>query len=251
MYIQAVTLFPQMFVSLTDYGVIGRALKRGVWAFSTVNPRQFADNRLGYVDDQPFGGGPGAVLEVGPLVRAYRAARSTTTGNPRGIYLSPQGVPLNQARVRELAQEKELILICGRYEGIDERFLSITKVEEISVGDFVVSGGELPAMILIDSVLRCLPGILGDINSAHQDSFENGLLDYPHYTRPVEFEGHTVPNVLLSGHHDRIRRWRLRQSLARTLRRRPDLLDNRINNPEETCLLQEILRELQVGSILE
>lgn len=241
MHIQAVTLFAEMFRSITDYGITGRALQRGLWRFDAVNPRQFSDNKLGYIDDRPFGGGPGMIMMAGPLQEAINAARSRHNG--RVIYLSPQGMPLTHGKVCELAALDGLIVVCGRYEGIDERLLDSAIDEEISIGDFVVSGGELPAMMLIDAVLRLLPGVLGDLDSAGQDSFANGLLDHPHYTRPVEFQGMAVPAVLRSGNHALIAEWRLEQALRRTFKRRPDLLAERTLTPEESRLLKKIWQE--------
>ena len=246
MKIQAVTLFPEMFGSITEYGVTGRALKQGIWQFSAINPRRFADNKLGYVDDRPFGGGPGMIMMAPPLYEAVKEAKSQAAGEARVIYLSPQGQPMTHQKVVELAQLDDLILLCGRYEGIDERLLDSCVDEEISIGDFVVSGGELPAMMLMDAVLRFVPGVLGDEQSARQDSFADGLLDCPHYTRPVEFRGMGVPEVLRSGNHGLIASWRLKQSLRRTLARRPDLLARRSLLPQETRLLQEIRQEQQV-----
>lgn len=241
MYIQAVTLFSEMFRSITDYGVTGRALQRGLWHFNSINPRQFADNKLGYIDDRPFGGGPGMIMMAEPLQSAIDAAK--TQHNGKVIYLSPQGSQLTHQKAAELAKLDGLILVCGRYEGIDERLLSGAIDEEISIGDFVVSGGELPAMMLMDAVLRLIPGVLGDADSAGQDSFANGLLDCPHYTRPIEFQGMTVPAVLRSGNHALIAEWRLEQALRRTLQRRPDLLAGRALTPEESRLLQKIQQE--------
>ena len=241
MYIQAVTLFGEMFRSITDYGVTGRALQRGLWHFNSINPRQFADNKLGYIDDRPFGGGPGMIMMAEPLQSAIDAAK--TQHNGKVIYLSPQGSQLTHQKAAELAKLDGLILVCGRYEGIDERLLSGAIDEEISIGDFVVSGGELPAMMLMDAVLRLIPGVLGDADSAGQDSFANGLLDCPHYTRPIEFQGMTVPAVLRSGNHALIAEWRLEQALRRTLQRRPDLLAGRALTPEESRLLQKIQQE--------
>ena len=241
MYIQAVTLFGEMFRSITDYGVTGRALQRGLWHFNSINPRQFADNKLGYIDDRPFGGGPGMIMMAEPLQSAIDAAKAQHNG--KVVYLSPQGSPLTHQKAAELAKLDGLILVCGRYEGIDERLLSNTIDEEISIGDFVVSGGELPAMMLMDAVLRLIPGVLGDADSAGQDSFANGLLDCPHYTRPIEFQGMTVPAVLRSGNHALIAEWRLEQALRRTLQRRPDLLAGRALTPEESRLLQKIQQE--------
>ncbi|OAM30046.1 MULTISPECIES: tRNA (guanosine(37)-N1)-methyltransferase TrmD [Eikenella] len=241
MYIQAVTLFGEMFRSITEHGVTGRALQRGLWQFDAVNPRQFADNKLGYIDDRPFGGGPGMIMMAEPLQAAIHAAKSQQNG--RVIYLSPQGAPLTHRKAAELAKLDGLILVCGRYEGIDERLLTSSIDEEISIGDFVVSGGELPAMMLMDAVLRLIPGVLGDADSAGQDSFANGLLDCPHYTRPIEFQGMAVPAVLRSGNHALIAEWRLEQALRRTLLRRPDLLAERELTPEESRLLRKIRQE--------
>ena len=241
MYIQAVTLFGEMFRSITDYGVTGRALQRGLWHFNSISPRQFADNKLGYIDDRPFGGGPGMIMMAEPLQSAIDAAKAQHNG--KVVYLSPQGSPLTHQKAAELAKLDGLILVCGRYEGIDERLLSSAIDEEISIGDFVVSGGELPAMMLMDAVLRLIPGVLGDADSAGQDSFANGLLDCPHYTRPIEFQGMTVPAVLRSGNHALIAEWRLEQALRRTLQRRPDLLAGRALTPEESRLLQKIQQE--------
>ena len=241
MYIQAVTLFGEMFRSITDYGVTGRALQRGLWQFNSINPRRFADNKLGYIDDRPFGGGPGMIMMAEPLQSAIDAAKAQHNG--KVVYLSPQGSPLTHQKAAELAKLDGLILVCGRYEGIDDRLLSSAIDEEISIGDFVVSGGELPAMMLMDAVLRLIPGVLGDADSAGQDSFANGLLDCPHYTRPIEFRGMTVPAVLRSGNHALIAEWRLEQALRRTLQRRPDLLAGRALAPEESRLLQKIQQE--------
>ena len=241
MYIQAVTLFGEMFRSITDYGVTGRALQRGLWQFNSINPRRFADNKLGYIDDRPFGGGPGMIMMAEPLQSAIDAAKAQHNG--KVVYLSPQGSPFTHQKAADLAKLDGLILVCGRYEGIDERLLNSAIDEEISIGDFVVSGGELPAMMLMDAVLRLIPGVLGDADSAGQDSFANGLLDCPHYTRPIEFQSMTVPAVLRSGNHALIAEWRLEQALRRTLQRRPDLLAGRALTPEESRLLQKIQQE--------
>lgn len=246
MLIQAITIFPEMFSSITQYGITGRALKQDLWDFRSINPRQFANNRLGYIDDRPFGGGPGMIMMAEPLAMAITEAKKhpkIVDNNSTVIYLSPQGTPLTHPKVVDLAKKNNIILLCGRYEGIDERLTNSYIDEEISVGDFVVSGGELPAMMLMDAILRLVPGILGDEQSAEQDSFANGLLDCPHYTKPVEFQNMTVPPVLRSGNHALIAKWRLKQSLRRTLRRRPDLLDKRHLTPEESRLLQEIQQE--------
>ncbi|MCG7656318.1 tRNA (guanosine(37)-N1)-methyltransferase TrmD [Wielerella bovis] len=243
MKIQAITLFPEMFDSITQYGVTGRAHKQGIWQFRAINPRQFADNKLGYIDDRPFGGGVGMVMMAEPLFQAIESAKQNLSGSLKVIYLSPQGVPLTHKKVLELSQLDNLVLLCGRYEGVDERVLQTCVDEEISIGDFVVSGGELPAMMLMDAVLRFVPDVLGDMVSAEQDSFADGLLDYPHYTRPTEFQGMAVPDVLKSGNHALIAEWRLEQSLRRTLLRRPDLLDERDLLPQEIRLLDKIRQE--------
>lgn len=246
MFIQAITLFPEMFHSITRYGVTGRAYQQNVWQFSAINPREFANNKLGYIDDRPFGGGVGMVMMAEPLGKAIESAKakfSDSSGVSRVIYLSPQGMPLTHNKVVELSKLDNLILLCGRYEGVDERVIQCYVDEEISIGDFVVSGGELPAMILMDAVLRFTPGVLGKISSAEQDSFFEGLLDYPHYTRPVDFQGMSVPEVLTSGNHALITAWRLEQSLRRTLMRRPDLLEKRNLLPQEIRLLDKILQE--------
>lgn len=245
MLIQAITIFPEMFDSITEHGVTGRAKKQNLWQFQAINPRQFADNKLGYIDDRPFGGGPGMIMMAPPLHAAIETAKKNASTPAKVIYLSPQGQPLTHRKAAELAQLPHLILLCGRYEGIDERLLQHSVDEEISIGDFVVSGGELPAMMLMDAVLRLIPGVLGDIQSAEQDSFSDGILDCPHYTKPVEFQGMTVPDVLRSGNHGLIAEWRLKQSLRRTLERRPDLIEKRSLIPKESRLLKEILQEQQ------
>ncbi|MFC3874659.1 tRNA (guanosine(37)-N1)-methyltransferase TrmD [Neisseria musculi] len=243
MLIQAVTLFPEMFQSITGYGVTGRALKQNLWRFNAINPRRFADNKLGYIDSRPFGGGPGMIMMAPPLKAAIEEAEAQCSGSRKVIYLSPQGTPLTHSKAAELARSDNLILLCGRYEGIDERLLQSSVDEEIGIGDFVVSGGELPAMMLMDAVLRLIPGVLGDMQSAEQDSFSDGLLDCPHYTKPLEFQGMTVPEVLRCGNHGLIAEWRLKESLRRTLTRRPDLLEKRSFIPQESRLLNEILQE--------
>lgn len=249
MLIQAVTLFPEMFRSIVEYGVTGRAYKQNLWQFSAINPRQFADNKLGYIDDRPFGGGAGMVMMAEPLCKAVEFAKQSSLQPARVIYLSPQGAPLTHKKVVELSQLSHLVLLCGRYEGVDERVLQSCVDEEISIGDFVVSGGELPAMMLMDAVLRFVPDVLGDMASAEQDSFADGLLDYPHYTRPAEFQGMGVPEVLTSGNHALIAEWRLEQSLRRTLMRRPDLLEKRDLLPQEIRLLDKIRQESNGESI--
>lgn len=238
-----ITLFPPMLAALTEYGVSSRAVKQGALCVTGINPRDFAQNKHRSVDDRPFGGGPGMVMQAQPLLDAVAEARRQAGGAAKVIYLSPQGQTLTQAKVQALASEPRLILIAGRYEGIDERAIALAVDEEISIGDYVLSGGELPAMVLIDAIARLLPGVLGDEQSAEQDSFVDGLLDCPHYTRPEVFAGRGVPDVLMSGNHEQIRRWRLKQSLGRTFERRPDLLAGRVLTKEEQKLLDEYVRE--------
>jgi len=235
-----VTLFPEMFAAVTASGITRRALERGLWSLGCHNPRDWAGDNHRTVDDRPYGGGPGMVMMAGPLESAIDAARAQ--GARTVIYLSPQGRALNHARVCELAASDGAILLCGRYEGVDERLLQRCVDEEVSLGDFVLSGGELAAMALIDACVRQLPGALNDGASATEESFAAGLLDCPHYTRPEDYEGMRVPEVLLSGNHEQIRRWRLMQALGRTWLRRPDLLDRRQLSSEEARLLEEFKR---------
>ncbi len=241
MRFDVVTLFPQMFAAVTQSGITSRALEAGLWQLQTWNPRDFTKDNYRTVDDRPFGGGPGMVMLAEPLEKALEAARAA--GGGRVIYLSPQGRKLDHRRVIELAGEAALTLLCGRYEGVDERLLRGRVDEELSLGDFVLSGGELAAMALIDACVRQLPGALGDERSALQESFADGLLDCPQYTRPELYAGEKVPDVLLSGHHENIRRWRLKQALGRTWLRRPELLQARGMSKEEQALLAEFQKE--------
>ena len=246
MWAGVISLFPEMFRAITESGITGRAVKKGLVQVEFWNPRDFTEDAYHRVDDRPYGGGPGMVMLVEPLRRAIAAARAAARDKglaPKVIYLSPQGRVLDQAGVRELAGEQALILLCGRYEGIDERLIRREVDAEWSVGDYVLSGGELPAMVLLDAVTRLLPGALGSDASAEEDSFSDGLLDCPHYTRPEVFDGEEVPAVLVSGDHAAIRRWRRRQSLQRTLERRPELLAKATLDKEQQKLLQEIRRE--------
>ena len=236
----AVTLFPEMFEAITRFGISRRAFENGIASFDAVNPRDFATNQYKTIDDRPFGGGPGMVMMPEPLEKAIDAARKVVGAGCKVVYLSPQGKPLTDGLVRELAAQQSLLLLCGRYEGVDERVIQRQVDLEVSIGDFVVSGGELPAMMLVDAILRILPGVLNDAQSAAEDSFATGLLDCPHYTRPEHYEGMTVPEVLLSGNHERIRVWRLAESLKRTRDRRPDLLKNRVFSKEEMQLLKKL-----------
>jgi tRNA (guanine37-N1)-methyltransferase len=248
-----VTLFPAMFDAVTELGVTGRARERGLYQFVAWNPRDFTTNAHRTVDDRPYGGGPGMVMMAEPLDKALAAARqrqmSAGVERPRVVHLTPQGRLLDHALVAELAHEQGLVLLAGRYEGVDERLIERQVIEEISIGDYVLSGGELAAMVLMDSVVRQLPGALGDAESASQDSFVDGLLDHPHYTRPEVYGDATVPAVLLSGNHAVITRWRLKQSLGRTWQRRPDLLERRVLTAEERELLDEYRREQDSGRV--
>ncbi|MCG9720068.1 tRNA (guanosine(37)-N1)-methyltransferase TrmD [Shewanella sp. Isolate7] len=247
MWLGVVTLFPEMFRAVTDFGVTGRAVSNGLLELQTWNPRDFTHDRHRTVDDRPYGGGPGMLMMVQPLRDAIHAAKAAAGDEAKVIYLSPQGRKLTQQGVEELAKSERLILVCGRYEGIDERIIQTEVDEEWSIGDYVLSGGELPAMTLIDSVSRLVPGVLGKQASAEQDSFSDGLLDCPHYTRPESLGGIDVPAVLLSGNHENIRRWRLQQSLGRTLLRRPELFENLALTDEQTKLLAEFVNAAQAG----
>lgn len=244
--IAVISLFPEMFEAVTDYGVSGRAVERGSVELACFNPRQFTQDRHQTVDDRPYGGGPGMVMLAEPLQSAVAAARDWLQS--RGVepaqapvvYLSPQGKVVDQALLQQGSGWPGVIFIAGRYEGIDERFIALEVDAEWSIGDYVVSGGELPAMVVIDAMVRLLPGVLGHADSAAQDSFAEGVLDCPHYTRPVEYRGMQVPAVLLSGDHKKIARWRSDQSLLRTATRRPELLDRLTLTNEQQALLKEM-----------
>ena len=247
MRIEVVTLFPDLVTDAASHGVTGRAREKGLWSLDTSNPRDFATDPHRTVDDRPYGGGPGMVLLAEPLEQAIAAARARLlqrgVSAPRVIYMSPQGEMLRHSRVVELAGLPGLVVVAGRYEGVDERLLERVIDLELAIGDFVVSGGELPALLLIDAVVRQLPGVLNDAQSSVEESFVRGLLDCPHYTRPDVYEGRAVPAVLRSGDHAAIARWRLKQSLGRTWLRRPDLLAARGVNAEESLLLDEFRQE--------
>lgn len=243
-----ITLFPEIFDAVTDAGITRRALDRKLWDIRCWNPRDFTEDNHRTVDDRPYGGGPGMVMLVEPLEKAIAAAKAKRgeagNGSAKVIYFSPQGKPLTHQRVLELAKESGAILLCGRYEGVDERLIERCVDEEISLGDFVLSGGEIPALALIDACVRQLPGALNDADSAVEDSFVAGLLDCAHYTRPETYAGMAVPEVLMSGNHEKIRRWRLKQALGRTWQRRPELLAARALSKEEATLLEEFRQEL-------
>ncbi len=247
MRIALVSLFQEMFQAVTDYGVTGRAVSDGRLQLVFSDPRDYTVDRHRTVDDRPYGGGPGMLMKIDPLQQAIAAAREAVgeaaDRKPKVIYLSPQGRRFDHDKAVALAQEEALVLVAGRYEGVDERLIAAEVDEELSIGDYVLSGGELAAMVVVDAVARQLPGVLGHELSAQEDSFADGLLDCPHYTRPEEYRGERVPDVLLSGNHEQIRRWRLKQALGRTLERRPDLLEGREMTPEEEELLAEYRRE--------
>ena len=244
MHIALVSLFPEMFDAVSEHGVTERAVKQGVVKFSFCNPRDYTQDKHRTVDDRPYGGGPGMLMKIDPLRQAIAAAREAAGEvDTKVIYLSPQGQRFTHAKAVELAREKALVLVAGRYEGVDERLIEAEVDEELSIGDYVLSGGEVAAMVVIDAVCRQLPGVLGHEQSAQQDSFAEGLLDCPHYTRPEAYGQRRVPEVLLSGNHEAIRRWRLKQSLGRTFERRPDLLEQRTLTSEEEELLAEYRRE--------
>lgn len=237
-----VTLFPEMFAAISEYGISSRAVREGLVELSFWNPRDYATDKHGTVDDRPYGGGPGMLMKTGPLEKAIASARESLPG-AKVIYLTPQGNPLDQQAINAMAARDALIFLCGRYEGIDERVVCSQVDEEWSLGDFVLSGGEPAAMACLDAIIRLQPGALGHEDSAEQDSFMNGLLDCPHYTRPEDYAGQPVPQVLLSGNHEAIRKWRLKQSLGRTLQRRPDLLEKMTLTDEQKALLEEFIGE--------
>ena len=248
MRLEVVTLFPDLIAGAIKFGVLGRALERGLLSVGTEDPRVHTSDVHHTVDDRPYGGGPGMVMKAEPMLAAIAAAQARVpAGSPR-IYLSAQGEPFSQALAQELAALPGFVLVAGRYEGMDERVVELGIDRELSVGDYVLSGGELPALVVIDAVARLLPGVLGDERSSAEDSFVAGLLDWPHYTRPEVFAGLSVPPVLLSGNHADIRRWRLTQAVARTWRRRPDLIAGQELGPEASRLLNEFLAANAAGT---
>ncbi|MCX7098505.1 MAG: tRNA (guanosine(37)-N1)-methyltransferase TrmD [Methylococcales bacterium] len=244
MQFDVVTLFPEMVISAASYGVTGRAIERKIVSLSTWNPRDYTADKHKTVDDRPYGGGPGMVMKHQPLHDAVMDAKQTATGSTKVVYLSPQGKPITQALLSEACGISQLILVAGRYEGVDERFVQLDCDDEWSIGDYVISGGELAALIVIDAITRLLPGVLGHEESAKQDSYMDGLLDYPHFTRPEQLEGYLVPDVLLSGNHADIACWRMKQALGRTWQRRPDLLKNKNLSAEQEQLLQQFKNEV-------
>lgn len=243
MRIGVVSLFPEMFDAITQFGVTGRAVTQNKLSVDYWNPRDFTSDKHRTVDDRPYGGGPGMVMKVEPLQGAIEAAKKKLGSNTKVIYLSPQGRKLEQQHLQQLATRETMVFVAGRYEGIDERLIAQCIDEEWSIGDYVLSGGELAAMVMIDGVARLLPGVLGDEESAQQDSFMAGLLDHPHFTRPERLLNQSVPKVLLGGDHEAIRKWRLKQSLGRTWLRRPDLLEEALLSSEQKALLEQFIAE--------
>ncbi|AEF93975.1 tRNA (guanine-N(1)-)-methyltransferase [Desulfotomaculum nigrificans CO-1-SRB] len=246
MKIDILTLFPEMFVSPFNASIIKRARERNLIEINTINIRDYSRNKHHTVDDTPFGGGAGMVMMPEPLFECFDHLKEMHGGQlGRVIMMCPQGQPFTQEYAKELAREEHLVLVCGHYEGIDERVRENLITDEISIGDYVLTGGELPAMVVVDAVSRMIPGVLGEAASAEEDSFYHGLLEYPHYTKPREYRGLAVPDILLSGHHENIRRWRRRQSLLRTLERRPELLKGVELSKEDKKVLRELLELLQ------
>ncbi|MCF8010691.1 MAG: tRNA (guanosine(37)-N1)-methyltransferase TrmD [Clostridiales bacterium] len=243
MNIDILTLFPEMFQGPLDYSIIKRARDKGILNIDLINIRDFASDKHRTADDIPYGGGAGMVMRPGPVFEAVEHIRNNSV-SVKVVLMCPTGTPFNQDLARELSAEEHIVLLCGHYEGLDERVRENIVDYEISVGDFVLTGGELPAMMVVDSVSRFIPGVLGGEKSALEDSFCDGLLEYPHYTRPAVFKGLEIPGVLASGHHEKIRKWRRKQSLIRTLVRRPDLLLTESLTAEDRTLLSEIKREL-------
>ena len=245
MRFDVISLFPDMVVAAANVGVTGKAIERGIVSLAVWNPRDYTHDRHKTVDDRPYGGGPGMVMKYQPLHDAVTAAKQAGYANSKVVYLSPQGQPITQALLALIPQDSQLILVAGRYEGIDERFVELDCDEEWSIGDYVISGGELAALIVIDAVTRLLPDVLGDEQSAVQDSHTDGLLDCPHFTRPESIAGRTVPDVLLSGNHADISRWRMKQALGRTWQKRPDLLEKKQLNVEQERLLEQFKVEVK------
>jgi tRNA (guanine37-N1)-methyltransferase len=242
MRFDVITLFPELIEEALSYGIVGRALESKKLILNTINPREFSSNNTGRIDDKPYGGGPGMVMESEPLVKAIRKAKQSSD-NAHVVYMSPQGKKFSQAQARTFLEKKNIILVSGRYEGIDERVIE-NEVDEIcSIGDFVVSGGEFPILLIIDAVIRLEEGVLGDPDSSAEDSFSNGLLEFPQYTRPESNDFGKVPEILLSGNHKAISAWRLKESLKRTLKTRPDLISNRNLTEEEKLIIDKIKSE--------
>jgi tRNA (guanine37-N1)-methyltransferase len=248
MQFDIVTIFPSLIEAGLGEGVVSRGVERGLLNVAVHDLRRWTTDRHRTVDDMPYGGGPGMVMKAEPLMRAVSEIRETRGTPGSVVLLSPQGRTFSQVEAERLARLEHIVLLCGRYEGMDERVRDMVATEEISIGDYVLSGGELAALVIVDAVSRLVPGVVGDEQSVAQDSFSRGLLDYPHYTRPAEIAGHRVPDVLLSGHHADVRRWRRKAALVRTLERRPDLMATAALDEEDRALLDEIRRERQERS---
>lgn len=244
MHIDILTLFPEMLEGFFNSSILKRAVDRGQFQYNFINFRDFAMNKHKKVDDYPYGGGAGMVLTPQPIFDAVDYAKNQRETNPRVILMCPQGETYNQKKAEELAQEEHLIIICGHYEGYDERIREHLVTDEISIGDYVLTSGEIGALVVVDSVVRLLPNVLGNVESAKEDSFSTGLLEHPHYTRPADFRGMKVPEVLLQGNHAEIDRWRMKMALKRTYERRPDLLERKPLTDEEKVLLEEVKKEL-------
>ncbi len=247
MRIDILTLFPEMFSGVLSSSIVGKAAEKGLVRFRTLNFREYAVNKHGQVDDYPYGGGAGMVLRPEPLFAAVESLLENEETPPRVVLMCPQGKRYTQKIAEELVKEKHLIFLCGHYEGYDERIRQHLVTDEISLGDFILTGGELPAMTIIDSLVRLLPGALGNAESAHTDSFSTGLLEHPHYTRPADFRGWKVPEILLSGHHAKIEDWRKKESLKRTLQRRPELIEHMLEDPDWKKRLAEVLEEIETN----
>ena len=248
MQISVITLFPELVKSVVAEGVVGRAEKRGLVKLSCVNPRDYTEDVHRTVDDRPYGGGPGMVMRPDCLLKSIRAERERL-GETKVIYLTPQGKPIKQEMLQSLSESGSVVLLCGRYEGVDERVIDLEVDEEWSLGDFVLSGGELAAMVVVDGVTRLLPEALGHDDSAVEDSFSDGLLDHPHYTRPEKIEDLEVPEVLLSGNHQHIKKWRRKQALGRTYLRRPDVLQEKDLSKQDEILLADFMKEIKTSEV--
>lgn len=246
MKFNVITIFPDQLLQTLEFGVIGRAIENKIIELNFIDPREFSDNDYGSIDDKAYGGGPGMVMQVEPILSSIEKVKKESKNNIQTVFLSPQGAQYTQKHAELFMKQSEIIIVSGRYEGFDERVIGLTKNSvEISIGDYVLSGGEIASSVIIDSITRLIPGVLGDEQSAVQDSFTSGLLDHPHYTRPEIIRDKEVPNVLLSGNHEAIKRWRLKQSIVTTFKKRPDLLKQRKLSKDEQKLLDEYLEELE------
>ena len=245
MKFNVITIFPEQLKKTLEFGVVGKAIEKKLIELNFIDPREFSDNDYGSIDDKAYGGGPGMVMQVEPILSSIEKAKKENKNNIKTVFLTPQGEQYTQKHAENFMQDNEIIIVSGRYEGFDERVIGLTKNSvEVSIGDYVLSGGEIASSVIIDSITRLIPGVLGDDQSAAQDSFTSGLLDHPHYTRPEIIRDKEVPNVLLSGNHKAIKRWRLKQSIVTTFKKRPDLLKNRKLSKDEQQLLDEYLEEL-------